>query len=275
MTTKVGVIGFPLTHSLSPAMHNAAFQALDLDWTYELMAIPPDIVRLGLREPAQHGFIGVNVTIPHKQTVMGYVRPDTVAQAIGAVNTIDFRDNSGTNTDVIGIMDDLAAHDINLKAARVLVLGAGGAARAAVYGLGAAGAQITVVNRTLETARTMIADLALHNLRLDAIARTLDEAAEHPIDLIINCTSAGLYPNVEQSPWIAGVPFPHGVTVYDMIYRPAQTKLMQTAVAHGGQAIGGAGMLVRQGAASFKRWTGVEAPIEVMFNALYAALSEV
>lgn len=280
MTEKVGVIGWPLTYSLSPAMHNAAFKALGMDWEYELMPIPPDIVRLGLREPAQHGYIGVNVTIPHKQAVLQYVKPDDTARAIGAVNTVDFRDNSGTNTDVIGLVEDLQANGVELKGARVLILGAGGAARAAVYGLAAhgvaaQGAQLTVVNRTLETAQSMIANMSLLSFALASVkVMTLDEAVERPIDLIINCTSAGLHPNIDESPWVDGVPFPKGITVYDMVYRPARTKLIETAEAHACRAIGGVGMLVRQGAASFKLWTGVQPPLEVMFDALRIQLAK-
>src|SRR5690606_17949351 len=104
-----------------------------------------------------------------------------------------------------------------------------------------------------------------------AYTRTLDEVAEDPVDLIVNATSVGMYPNDNESPWIDGIPFPRGVTVYDMIYRPARTKLMEQAEAYGGQAINGCGMLVRQGAAAFEKWTGVSAPVEVMFQALYAA----
>lgn len=274
MTKKVGIIGWPLTYSLSPVMHNAAFKALSLDWEYDMMPIPKDIVRLGLREPAQHGYIGVNVTIPHKQAVMAYVRADETARAIGAVNTVDFRTNIGTNTDVIGLIEDLKAHDITLKGANVLVLGAGGAARAAVYGLALQGASVTVVNRRIETAREMVANLSLANLMIYADVLTLDEAAERSLDLIVNCTPVGTYPDVEVSPWITGVPFPKAVTVYDMIYRPAQTLLMQQAEAHGGRGISGLGMLVRQGAASFKLWTGQDAPVEVMFEAVRAALAK-
>jgi shikimate dehydrogenase len=272
MTTRVGIIGWPLEHSLSPAMHNAAFQALGMDWHYDAMAIPPDIVRLGLKEPMQHGYIGINVTIPHKRAVMPYVRADEIARAIGAVNTVDFRDNSGTNTDVAGFIDDLKANSIVLAGRRVVVLGAGGAARAAVYGLAREGATISVVNRTMETANTMLADLSLTMPGMAAQTRTLDEVAEDPIDLIVNATSVGMYPNDNESPWIEGIPFPRGVTVYDMIYRPARTKLMQQAEQYGGQAFNGTGMLVRQGAVAFEKWTGVQAPVEVMFQALHAAL---
>jgi shikimate dehydrogenase len=272
MTERVGIIGWPLAHSLSPAMHNAAFRALGMDWQYDMMPIPPDIVQMGLREPQRHGFIGVNVTIPHKQAVARMVKPDEVVQAVGACNTVDLRTNEGTNTDVIGLVDDLKAHDVTLDGARVMVLGAGGAARAAVYGLARAGAQVTVVNRTLERAQVMLADLTLTAGIHTTEARTLDEAVEAPVDLIVNCTAAGMWPNIDESPWVEGVPFPSGVTVYDMVYRPSRTRLMQQAEAAGGRAIGGLGMLVRQGAASFKIWTGQEPPLEVMFAAVEESL---
>lgn len=276
MTNKVGIIGWPLEHSLSPVMHNAAFAALGMDWHYELMAIPPDILRLGLREPQRHGFVGINVTIPHKEKVMAFVRPDARARAIGAVNTIDLRDNSATNTDVVGLVEDLKAHGVILRGARTLVLGAGGAARAAVYGLALEGALVTVVNRTMERAQVMLADLTLSSGIKDVRVMTLDDAADiesgGAIDLIVNCTSAGMWPQVDESPWISGVPFPRRVVVYDMVYRPEVTVLMRQAEAAGGRAIGGLGMLVRQGAESFRLWTGVMPPTEVMFAAAQSAL---
>jgi shikimate dehydrogenase len=275
MTQRVGIIGWPLTTTFSPAMHNAAFRALGMDWLYDKMAIPPDIVRLGILEPQRHGYIGLNVTIPHKEEAMRYVVPDTLAQWVGAVNTIDLRTMMGTNTDVAGVMDDLSAHGVAVAGQRVLVLGAGGAARAAVVGLAQAGAQVVVVNRSLERARAMLANLSLMNPRLSADAQTLDEAAEQGgFSLIVNATPVGMHPDVDESPWVNGVPFPHRVTVYDMIYRPAQTRLMRQAEQHGGRGIGGLGMLVRQGAAAFKIWTGVDAPVEVMFEAARAELAQ-
>jgi shikimate dehydrogenase len=265
MTNKVGLIGFPVEHSISPAMHNAAFKQLGMDWVYDAMAIPPDILKYGIREPMQHGYIGLNVTVPHKEAVMRFVMPDAIARAVGAINTIDFRTNTGTNTDVQGLIDDLKAHHIPLKDQTILVLGAGGAARAAVYGLVREGAKVIVVNRTMQKAQVMLADLTVSAGIRHVDVMTLDEAVEHTPSLIINCTSAGLYPNVDDSPWIDGVPFPKNITVYDMIYRPQKTKFMSQAENAGGRAIGGLGMLVRQGALSFKLWTGVDAPLETMF----------
>jgi shikimate dehydrogenase len=273
MTTKVGVIGWPVTHSISPAMHNAAFRALGLDWSYELAPIPPDIVGQGLRTLRDEGgYLGVNVTVPLKQAVMPFVLPDERARAIGAVNTIDFRTNVGTNTDAVGFIDDLRANGVEPSGAKVVVLGAGGAARAAVYGLASAGAQVTVVNRTMQKAQVMLADLEISSGIKNTDVKTLDEAAEMDVSLIVNCTSVGMWPKVDESPWIEAVPFPRGVTVYDMVYRPEFTVFMRQAEFNGGRAIGGLGMLVRQGAAAFTIWTGQPAPVEVMFTACREAL---
>ena len=272
-TKRVGVIGFPVEHSLSPVMHNAAFAALGMsDWYYDAMSIPPDILRLGLREPKNHGYIGINVTVPHKEAIMEYVRPDEKARAIGAVNTVDFRNNLGTNTDADGLIADLRANDVPFRGQRVLVLGAGGAARAAVYGLLRAGAAVAVVNRTKSRADKLVAQLRASARLTGAAVMTLDQAADWGMSLIVNCTSVGLHPHIQQSPWIHGLPFPEGVTVYDMVYRPANTALMQQCVAHGGRAIGGLGMLARQGAIAFELWTGFEPPIDVMIDALQVAL---
>ena len=270
---RVGLIGFPVEHSLSPVMHNAAFDALGMsDWFYDAMSIPPDILRYGVREPKNHGYIGINVTVPHKEAIMEVVRPDEIARAIGAVNTVDFRNNSGTNTDADGIVDDLRANGVPIAGRRVLVLGAGGAARAVVYGLAREGANVAIVNRTKSRAERLVADLRSAAGIDDIAVMTLDEAADWGMSLIINCTSVGLHPRVNQSPWIYGLPFPDGVTVYDTVYRPANTALMQQCVAHGGRAIGGLGMLARQGALSFEIWTGVAPPIDVMLGAAQAAL---
>lgn len=272
---RVGVIGWPVEHSLSPAMHNAAFRALGLnDWRYDLLPIPPDIVGHSLKTlRGEGGYTGVNVTVPHKQAVMPYVRPDEIAQALGAANTIDFRDNSATNTDVAGLIGDLDANGVALENAEVLVLGAGGAARAAVYGLARAGARVTVTNRTAERAQVMLADLALSAGILSVDFAPMENAVARPFSLIVNCTSVGMWPHIDACPWPLDVPLPRGVIVYDMIYRPEYTVLMRLAEAQGGRAIGGLGMLVRQGAAAFKIWTGAEPPVDVMFEAARAGLT--
>ena len=277
MTQKrVGVVGWPIEHSLSPAMHNAAFKALGMDdeWLYDAMSIPPDIADYAVKEPKRHGYIGINVTIPFKQNALGWAQADDRARAVGAVNTIDFRDDTSTNTDVPGFIGDLEAHDVSLKDTKVLVLGAGGAARAAVYGLRMAGAEVVVVNRTMEKANDMLLQLTMTAGITHVKSLTLDEAVEWQPSLIVNSTSAGMYPNVDTTPWINGVPMPEGVTLYDMVYTPAKTRLMQQVEAAGGTAIGGLGMLVRQGAEAFKIWTGVEPPLDVMFDTLRSELAK-
>lgn len=268
MSKRVGVIGWPIEHSLSPVMHNAAFKALGMDWEYDKFAIPPDIVKASLVEFRDAGFVGLNVTVPHKQAVMPFVKPDEIARAVGAVNTILLASGKGTNTDVAGLMGDLAAHGIKpAPGMKVVVLGAGGAARAAVYGLAEAGANITIINRTAEHARELI-----DSLRVRALVGDVSVVSE--AELIINCTSAGMSPKVDESPLPDDAPLKASVVVYDMVYRPAKTKLMQQVEAAGGRAIGGLGMLARQGAAAFKLWTGIEPPVDIMLTAAQAELDK-
>ncbi len=265
---RCGVMGWPVAHSVSPAMHNAAYAALGLtDWRYELLPIMSDIVKLAIKEFRDHNFVGLNVTVPYKQVVVPFVRPDERSQLIGAVNTITLRDLSATNTDVAGLMDDLAAHDIDVAGQRVILLGAGGAARAAAYGLAQAGARVVVVNRTPEKAEALIADL-----RIEAESLSLQAAVRDKVALVVNSTSAGMSPHVDQSPWPDEIPFPEGAALYDMVYRPRETKLMQAVAARGNRVVGGLGMLVRQGAAAFTLWTGQPAPVDVMYAAAEAAL---
>jgi shikimate dehydrogenase len=249
-------------------MHMAAFAALGMaDWLYDKMAIPPDVLGHSIKELRNHGYVGINVTVPHKEALMKFVRADATAQMIGAINTVDFRENIGTNTDVMGFMDDLASYDIPARDQRVVVLGAGGAARAVVYGLARAGAQVAVVNRSQERAQELA-----RTLLVPMTLMTQEEAYEWQPSLIVNCTSVGMHPEVCACPWRDVTPMPEGVTVYDTIYRPAKTQLMEKAEAAGGRAYNGVGMLVRQGAAAFKIWTGVEPPIDVMRNAVIAGL---
>ncbi|MBK8027867.1 MAG: shikimate dehydrogenase [Chloroflexi bacterium] len=262
----VGVIGWPIEHSISPAMHNAALAAVGLrDWRYEKMAVPPDVLRHSLNEFRNHGLIGINVTIPHKRAVMPFVKCDARAKAVGAVNTIDFRTNVGTNTDVAGFMDDLAAHGVEVQGAHAVVLGAGGAARAAVYGLVNAGVRVSIVNRSPENAAQLIREMGVE-------AAVADFSALRDAQLIINTTPVGMSPNVDASPLPEDVVVRDDVVLYDMIYRPMQTRLMAQVEALGGTVIGGLGMLVRQGAAAFALWTGVEAPVDVMFEAARKSL---
>jgi shikimate dehydrogenase len=265
---RVGLIGWPIEHSVSPHMHNAAFKALGMTgWLYDLIPVPPGSVSVEVDQVREQGYIGINVTVPHKHSVMELVEPDARARAIGAVNTIDFRNNTGTNTDVTGFLDDLAANEVSLDGQNVLVIGAGGAGRAVVYGLVTSGANVSLFDISTEQVQNLVSDMREKAGIVSIQTRTIAEAVSDGIALIVNCSPVGMWPKVDASPWPLDVPFPAGVTVYDLVYRPAKTKLMRQAEASGGRAVTGLGMLVRQGAAAFKIWTGVEPSVDVMLAA--------
>jgi shikimate dehydrogenase len=280
-TQIVGLLGWPVSHSLSPAMHNAAFEYLNLDWRY--VPLPVDPARTGAIPQAVAGLLalglrGANVTVPHKQAVMSCVdRLAPAAEAIGAVNTIAVeKDGSllGDNTDAAGFIGDLRDHGLDLQDRHVLVLGAGGSARAIVYGLAQAGvAQIAIANRTVAAAQALVAALQPHvrGCSIAAFALPADLKGLAPqADLIVNCTSLGMTPNVDTCPWPQELPFRSGQIVYDLVYNPADTRLLRQAANSGAQAIGGLGMLVWQGAFAFERWTGTPAPVDIMRSAAEA-----
>lgn len=280
-TKLVGLLGWPVSHSVSPLMHNAAFATLGLDWRYVPLPVDPqrpDAVRRAVLGLPALGMVGANVTVPHKQAVMPFVdRLLPAAQAIGAVNTLVVEPDgslTGDNTDAGGFVADLAEHGVKPAGCRVLLLGAGGSARAVAYGLAFAGVQsIAVVNRTLAAAEALAARLQplFPDCALAAGFLPDDVAQIAPTaDLIINCTSLGMTPNSETTPWPAGISFRPGQVVYDLVYNPPQTVLLRQATEDGAQAIGGLGMLVWQGALAFERWTGRPAPVDAMRGAAAA-----
>lgn len=281
-TRLVGIIGWPVKHSLSPSMHNAAFAARGMDWAYVPLPVSPKWVKeavLGLRAL---GFRGANVTVPHKEQVIPFLDHLTPeAQAIGAVNTIVVEEDGriwGTNTDADGFLNDLLAHDVQVEGEPVLVLGAGGAARAVVYALARAGARVTIANRTLgravELARQIHMVLPGASFRVvEFSAESLTREAEaHTI--LVNATSVGMWPDVEASPWPSGAGFGRIKVVYDLVYRPRLTRLLRDAQAWGCRVIDGLGMLVRQGAESWRLWTGQVPPVDIMRQAVEEALRE-
>jgi len=274
-TQIVGLIGWPVSHSVSPAMHNAAFDALGLDWRY--IPLPVDASRagevrravLGLRAL---GLRGANVTVPHKAAVMPHLdRLSAAAKAMGAVNTISVLEGGtlyGDNTDAPGFVADLRNQGVDPTNIHALVLGAGGSARAVVYGLATAGAaSITIVNRTLTRAEALVEHLQGHcqacrlqaSLFPDELAGVANRA-----DLVVNCTSLGMTPHVEGLPWDPDLTFRSDQVVYDLVYNPPHTRLLQKAEEEGARAIGGLGMLIWQGAVAFERWTGQAPPVAVM-----------
>jgi shikimate dehydrogenase len=274
-TTLVGLIGWPVGHSVSPPMHNAAFAALGLDWCYVPLPVPLEpATRIGdaVRGLRALGLRGANVTVPHKQAVMPYLDQLTpAAQAIGAVNTIRIEADGqllGDNTDAPGFVADLRDHGVDPTGQRVLVLGAGGSARAVVYGLAAAGSRaITICNRTWAKANSLATEMQALFPACPMLVTDFSEplaALSADADLIVNSTSLGMTPHVDGLPWATDVAFRPSQTVYDLIYNPPQTRLLQKASADGAQAIGGLGMLIWQGAIAFEIWTGSAAPVDVM-----------
>jgi shikimate dehydrogenase len=264
-TRLVGIIGWPVSHSLSPRMHNAAYAALGLDWAYLPLPVPPERVGDAVRGLVALGFAGANVTVPHKQAVIPFLDELTpVARAIGAVNTIIVRPDGsllGDSTDGAGFMADLRAQMANGKwqIGNVLVIGAGGAARAVIYALVAAGATVAVANRTLELVQELCQTIscalpdAADRLSAHRFPNALTGLAAE-VDLIVNTTSLGLHEG-DPMPWDAAVSFHPGQVVYDLIYnRP--TELLALARSQGATALDGLGMLVHQGARAAALWTG-------------------
>jgi shikimate dehydrogenase len=267
-TLTVGLIGWPVEHSRSPAMHNAVFASLGLAWRYILLPTPPDQVEAVVARIRSGELQGANVTIPHKQAVMPYLDEiDPAAQAVGAVNTIVKKDERliGFNTDTVGFKRSLIEMGVDAADQPCAVLGAGGSARAVVYVLHELGARITVYARDVEKARAVHAD----SRPLRAL-RQIDPMTK----LIVNTTPVGLSPNSEASPWPDDLPLPKNALIFDLLNNPARTKLMQQAEQAGLRAVNGWDMLVYQGAAAFAKWTGMEPPVDVMKQALAQSMKE-
>lgn len=278
----VGLMGWPVSHSVSPQMHNAAFDAAGLNWRYAPLPVRPEPqgdIRCAVRGLAALGLRGANVTIPHKHAVMRHLdRISAAATAIGAVNTISVQEDGslhGDNTDAPGFIADLREHGVDPMGMHVLVLGAGGSAWAVVYGLANAGAaSVTVINRTLSRAEALVEHLIAHVRGCAIEARSFPlalPATAHRADLIVNCTSLGMTPHVDGLPWDETVPFRRDQVVYDLVYNPPQTRLLTMAAAAGAQAIDGLGMLVWQGAIAWEIWTQQPPPVEIMRAAVMEA----
>ncbi len=274
-TTLVGLFGWPVTHSISPQMHNAAFVARQMNWRYLAFAVPPERVSEAVAALPALGLRGVNVTVPHKQAVMPHLQHWTpAAEAIGAVNTIVVEKDgqlTGDNTDGAGFIADLQAHNVEPEGKRALVIGAGGSSRAVVYGLAEAGVEsVKILNRTVAKAVDLAAIMQSYfpEVSIDSAAFPDDvTGSAQDANLIVNCTSLGMDPRIEGLPWEENVEFREDQIVYDLVYNPAMTRLLQLASTDGATAIGGLGMLVYQGAIAWEKWTGETAPVDVMQQA--------
>lgn len=282
-TTKLlGVMGWPIAHSMSPAMHNAALAKLQADYVYLPLPVPPDQLQTALAGLAAIGMRGFSVTIPHKQAIMPYLTEiSDLAQAIGAVNTVwrTAAGWSGTNTDVYGFVSPLKALDRDWSQTRALVLGNGGAARAVVAGCAQLGmANVQVVGRDSEKLAAFQASWADSPIAVSLQSHlwsTLPDLLP-TADLIVNTTPIGMSPHIHASPLDTAAldQIQPGTIVYDLIYSPSPTQLLQQASQRGAIAIDGMEMLVQQGAAAFQIWLEQPAPVEVMRQALKQKLAE-
>jgi shikimate dehydrogenase len=257
--TRLGVLGWPVAHSRSPAIHNAALQAVGLSgWRYQRLPVAPELFAETVRALRGTGFVGANVTIPHKEAALALADEATAAaRAIGAANTLTFAPGGAVaadNTDAPGLLAALGER----RPSSALILGAGGSARAAAYALAQAGATVAVWNRTPQRARALAADLGV-------------EAVAAPVaaDVLVNCTSVGL---ADPSSTFKELPLNADsvgeyACVVDLVYRAGGTLLAQEARRRGSDVIDGLEILVQQGALSFEGWTGRAAPVQVMREA--------
>ncbi|MFV0635815.1 shikimate dehydrogenase [Mitsuokella sp. WILCCON 0060] len=278
-TKNLGVMGWPIAHSLSPVLQNAAIEKAGLDYVYISLPVPPEKLKEAVAGLRAMNFTGWNVTIPHKQAIMAEL--DEVAEdarIIGAVNTVVNREGHlmGCNTDYIGFMQPLEEQGFDPKGKEVTLLGAGGAARAVIFGLLRAKAgRITLGVRNPQKAEKLAKEFSAYgDIRVLHWEDTAFREHLAATDLLVNTTPLGMYPKVEGMAPVDWEKLKKTALVYDIIYTPAVTRFLREAKEHGHIVINGEGMLAGQGAASFKLWTGVQPDLALMKQALRAELAE-
>lgn len=270
--TKIcGIIGDPIEHTMSPVMHNAAFEKVGVDYLYLPFRVKKEELGKAIEGMRALNIRGLNVTIPHKVAVIPLLDElDPLAGRIGAVNTIVNDDGilRGYNTDAAGFLQALLEKGVEPKGENIVVLGAGGASRAISFILAERGAHLVILNRLLELdwaeelagkiSRAFKQGIEVLELSEGNLARVLEKAA-----LLVNATSVGMSPNVDETP-VPSELLKSGLTVFDVVYNPSKTKLLKEAEEAGARTISGLDMLVWQGALAFEKWTGLEAPVELM-----------
>lgn len=277
-TQLVGLIGCPVEHSLSPGMHNAAFSAFGLNWSYVPLPVRPGQIEDAISGLVALGFRGANVTIPYKQAVIPFLHGlSPQARRIGAVNTIAAEKDGtlvGHNTDSTGFIASLRHSGFDPEGKGAVVIGAGGSARAAVHGLLAAGTKrITVLNRAGDRVEELISAFVDERLQASRLSPETIIKVAGEADLFVNATPVGMCPHVDGSIWPDDVPVPGHLTVFDLVYNPMETHLLRQVRESGARAIPGLEMLLFQGAAAFELWTGKRAPIGAMRAALKEAVA--
>jgi len=268
--TKVcGVIGDPIEHTMSPVMHNAAFKNKGVDYVYLPFRVKKEELGKAIEGMRALNIRGLNVTIPHKVAVIRFLDElDPLAAKIGAINTIVNDDGvlTGYNTDATGFLQALLERGIEPKEKSVVILGAGGASRALSFILAERDSKLVILNRTWAKAK-ICADRISEIFQGEATALKLDKenlaAALSKADILVNATSVGMSPDIDETPVTSDLLRPN-LIVYDIVYNPIKTRLQREAEVAGATVISGLDMLVWQGALAFEKWTGLEAPVDLM-----------
>lgn len=270
-TRVCALIGDPVAHTMSPAMHNAAFKKMGLDFIYVAFRVRPGNLKQAIAGLRALNISGFNVTIPHKVAVIPMVDGlDPMAEKIGAVNTVVNNNGvlMGYNTDAEGFLRALTGGGVKPEGKNIVIIGAGGAARAIAYILAREGARLTILNRKLEL--EWAGDIAaLIKAEFGAEAKVMElvpaqlRAALKEADILVNATSVGMSPDAEKTPVPAAL-LKKGLVVFDVVYNPLKTRLLKEAEAAGCRTISGIDMLAWQGASAFEKWTGQAAPVALM-----------
>ena len=268
-TRICGIIGDPIEHSMSPVMHNAAFKNKGVDYVYLPFRVKKEELGKAIEGMRALNIRGLNITIPHKVAVIQFLDElDPLADKIGAVNTIVNDDGvlTGYNTDATGFLQALLERGIEPKGKSVVILGAGGASRAISFILAERGSSLVILNRTWDKAK-ICADRISEIFQREATALKLNRenlaAALSQADILVNATSVGMSPNINETPVTSNLLKP-SLVVFDIVYNPIKTRLQREAEAVGAKTISGLDMLVWQGALAFEKWTGLKAPVGVM-----------
>ena len=289
MTRYIGLIGYPLKHSISPYFQQAALDYYNLDIRYEIWESRAEELYSKVNQLRHSQNLGANVTVPYKEKVLDLLdQVDEQASLIGAVNTIVNRDGRlmGFNTDAYGFIQALRKDaQFDLEGKQVILFGAGGVARAAGFALVQEGiSSLLITNRTLKRAEVLVEsllsrfDVAKSRVKVGALSwdsMEIKEAIKN-CHLIVNCTTVGMRYSVhEQEAILEADLIPSSALVYDLVYNPSETPLLEMATKAGARTLGGLPMLVYQGAAAFELWMGREAPLDIMFSEAKAAISRV
>ncbi len=270
-------MGDPVEHSLSPPMHNAAFKHLKMDYVYIPFHVKSSDLGPAIKGARSMGIKGLNITIPHKREVINYLNEITqAAQLIGAVNTLKFKNNkiTGYNTDGMGAVKAIA-EVTPIKGKKIIIIGAGGAARAISYQLLFNGAgEVLIANRTMKNACKLTEDLQI-NFNVSIGCLGLNEKLSEELndaDVLVNTTPVGMYPNEDQKPIVTSDMMHHDLLVNDIVYNPIKTDLLKEAEKAGAKTINGTKMLIYQGLESFRIWTGITPPVEIFERTLMNVL---